>query len=163
MMIQYAGMPCATPKDGDYMIQSFRNEYAFLSNFYPCAVRFEKRVFQSAEAAFQSAKCLYEEDKDKFCHMDAATAKRQGRLVQLSPFWEARKLDVMERVVYAKFSANPSLATLLLQTKDEELIEGNLWHDVFWGVDSRTGEGFNHLGKILMRTRELLRWNPDLE
>ena len=37
------------------------------------------------------------------------------------------------------------------------LEEGNGWHDTFWGVDLKTGEGENHLGRILMQVREELR------
>ena len=37
------------------------------------------------------------------------------------------------------------------------LEEGNTWHDTFWGVDAKTGEGQNHLGKILMKIREELK------
>ena len=37
------------------------------------------------------------------------------------------------------------------------LEEGNTWHDTFWGVDAKTGEGLNHLGRILMKVRDELR------
>jgi hypothetical protein len=43
---------------------------------------------------------------------------------------------------------------MLLLTGDEELIEGNFWGDVFWGVCN--GVGKNHLGKILMEVRSEL-------
>ena len=36
-------------------------------------------------------------------------------------------------------------------------MEGNGWHDTFWGVDLKTGEGEKHLGRILMQVREELR------
>ena len=42
---------------------------------------------------------------------------------------------------------------------DAELIEGNTWHDTFWGVDLKTGEGENHLGKILMALRKDFQQN----
>ncbi|MGM9605038.1 MAG: hypothetical protein ACI3XG_08225 [Faecousia sp.] len=37
------------------------------------------------------------------------------------------------------------------------LEEGNTWHDTFWGVDAKTRDGENHLGRILMRVRQDLR------
>lgn len=36
----------------------------------------------------------------------------------------------------------------------EELIEGNYWHDTYWGVCEGVGE--NHLGKLLMEIRNEL-------
>ena len=62
-------------------------------------------------------------------------------------------LDVMRDLVVQKFS-DPLLQSLLETTGDEELIEGNHWGDVFWGVCKGVGE--NHLGKILMKVRG--RW-----
>ena len=53
-----------------------------------------------------------------------------------------------------KFS-DPHLRSLLLATGDAELIEGNWWHDQFWGVCN--GVGQNQLGKILMAIRNLYR------
>lgn len=38
-------------------------------------------------------------------------------------------------------------------------MEGNTWHDVYWGVDLCTGEGENHLGKILMTQRQEFKEN----
>ena len=45
----------------------------------------------------------------------------------------------------------------LEQYKFASLIEGNNWHETFWGVDSETGEGQNNFGKILMELREELK------
>ena len=63
----------------------------------------------------------------------------------------------METAVHAKFTQNVELKELLLETGDSELIEGNTWGDREWGVDLKTNEGQNKLGKILMKVRESLR------
>jgi ribA/ribD-fused uncharacterized protein len=138
-------------------IDSFRGEYEFLSNFYPVDVCFEGIVYRNAEAAFQAQKCTDPELRSSFAELTGGQAKRKGRRVPLRPDWETVKVDIMRRVVYAKFTRNPSLAQALLATGDRMLIEGNTWHDVFWGVDSRTGRGQNHLGRILTELRALLR------
>ena len=57
---------------------------------------------------------------------------------------------------------------MLLATGGEELIEGNWWHDNFFGVCTCgpcDGKGKNNLGKILMRVREESKSNqrPSLE
>ena len=63
-------------------------------------------------------------------------------------------------VVRAKFDQHPDLAQKLLATGDEELVEGNDWGDIYWGVYK--GRGNNMLGKILMRVRaELREESPD--
>ena len=79
--------------------------------------------------------------------------------------WDEVKFNIMEQVVYAKFTQNPSLAQNLLDTGDKVLKEGNYWKDTYWGVDIRTGEGENNLGKILMALRENFRKNgiPETE
>ena len=82
-------------------------------------------------------------------------AKAKGRNVILRSDWEQIKNKIMYEVCYAKFTQNPELKEKLLLTGDEELIEGNTWHDTYWGVCNRRGK--NKLGKILMRIREELR------
>ena len=49
------------------------------------------------------------------------------------------------------------LAEQLLATGDKLLVEGNRRGDTCWGVDVRTGQGENRLGRILMKVREELR------
>ena len=139
------------------VINSFRDKYRFLSNFYQCPFEYKGLVYPNAEAAFQAQKCLTEEEKVLFTEYSASKAKRFGRQVQLRSDWQEVKLGLMEEIVRAKFRQNPETAKLLLSTGDRELIEGNTWHDVYWGVDIRTGEGENHLGKILMKIREELK------
>ena len=56
-----------------------------------------------------------------------------------------------------KFTRNRDLKEKLLATGDAELIEGNTWHDTYWGYDITKKRGKNKLGKILMVVREDLR------
>lgn len=138
-------------------ITSFRGDYDFLSNFYEAPVIFEGLCYLNNEAAFQAQKCLTEEEKQEFTCLTAASAKRKGRRVKLRPDWEAVKTGLMEEIVRAKFNQNPQLGAGLINTGDRQLIEGNTWHDTYWGVDAATGKGENHLGKILMKIREELK------
>jgi predicted NAD-dependent protein-ADP-ribosyltransferase YbiA (DUF1768 family) len=50
--------------------------------------------------------------------------------------WEQASLGIMEGLVRQKFSLYPTLREKLLATGDEELVEGNYWHDNFWGACS---------------------------
>ena len=142
---------------GKPTIHCFRNEYRFLSNFWDCPVTYKGLTYQNAEAAFQAQKCQDEAEKEQFTVLRSNEAKWLGRYVQLRPDWENVKLPIMEEIVRAKFTQSEDLKWRLIATGDAYLEEGNTWHDTCWGVDTRTGEGQNHLGKILMKVREELR------
>jgi predicted NAD-dependent protein-ADP-ribosyltransferase YbiA (DUF1768 family) len=75
----------------------------------------------------------------------------------------------MYEVVLAKFDQHPELLTRLLATDESLLIEGNWWHDNFWG-DCRCGKkpecramGENMLGKTHMKIREFARFAKSLK
>ena len=140
-------------------VRRFRNEYAFLSNFYPARLMYQGLTYYNAEAAYQAQKCATPADRDPFTALYGDEAKHLGRKVVLRSDWDRIKLPVMEEIVRAKFLQNPHLAARLLRTGTAELLEGNPWHDTFWGVDSKTGEGENHLGRILMDLRRELAEN----
>ena len=142
---------------GKPTVHSFRNEYRFLSNFWDAPVTYRGLTYQNAEAAFQAQKCLDEAEKEQFCVLRSNEAKRLGRHVRLRPDWENVKLPIMEEIVRAKFTQNEDLKQLLLSTGELVLEEGNTWGDTFWGVDAKTREGRNHLGRILMRIRKELQ------
>ena len=135
-------------------ISDFHEEkYAFLSNFFEAEVSYGGLTYGSNEAAFQAQKCMTEEEKLPFTQARPSKSKGMGRRVKLRPDWEEVKVGIMEEIVRAKFDQHPELATRLLATGDRQLIEGNTWGDTFWGVDTRTGQGKNHLGEILMDIR----------
>ena len=137
------------------MIKVFDGEYAFLSNFYERKVEYEGITYGSSEAAFQAQKTLDIEERLQFASLTPMQSKRNGRKVALRPDWEGVKVLTMYEIVLAKFTQNPDLAEMLIATGDEELVEGNYWHDTFWGVCD--GVGTNFLGKILMQIRGELK------
>lgn len=139
------------------MIDQFEGEYRWLSNFWPAKVLLDAVEYQSTEHAYQAAKTNDEIERMRI--KDAKTpgqAKRLGRKVNVRSDWENCKLSVMENLLRQKF-AIPELRQKLLDTGDQELLEGNNWHDVFWGIDLKTREGKNHLGKLLMKIRNEIR------
>lgn len=135
----------------------FRGKYAFLTNMYtcdiPCIIRGQKYLFHNAEALYQAMKCP--ERAREFEPLTGPEAKCLGRTIQLRPDWDKIKLEVMARVVRAKFDANPQLVQKLLETGDIELVEHNNWKDTYWGVCA--GKGENHMGKALMAERAARR------
>lgn len=146
-------------------IDWFREEYEFLSNFYPTKVIFDGITYYNSEAAYQAQKCKNPEDRKNFAKLSSDEAKRLGQKAEMRSDWDEVKFKIMEQVVYAKFTQNHLLAQNLLDTGDKVLKEGNYWKDTYWGVDIRTGEGENNLGKILMALRENFRKNgiPETE
>ncbi len=133
------------------VIDQFRGEFHWLSNFYSCPVPFEGLTFSNSEAAFQAAKSLDMKERVKFVDLAAGQSKKLGRRVELRPDWEEVKIDIMRQVLKSKFTQNLELREKLVATGDTELIEGNNWNDTFWGVCR--GKGRNHLGKLLMEVR----------
>ena len=134
------------------LINSFRGEFFFLSNFYPVVIWNAGICYPSAEHAYQAAKTFNQAERLAIASLDkSGQAKRAGRIVTLRPDWEQVKLSVMESIVRKKFSLT-SLAQKLVNTLPAQLVEGNTWGDRYWGVCN--GVGANHLGKILMKVRK---------
>ena len=139
------------------MIDFFDGEYAFLSNFYNASCIFEEKLYPTVEHAFQAAKSLDHAERDWIAAAGSpGLAKRLGRRINLRSDWEKIKFDVMEECLRSKF-ADSALKQKLLATGDEELVEGNYWHDNTYGNCScercKDVVGRNMLGNILMKLR----------
>lgn len=143
------------------MICQFRDDYYFMSNFYPFKLIYNGVEYQNTEAAFQAQKCKYLPERNQFSKLNPSEAKRLGRHVELRPDWEQVKDDIMFNIVLTKFSSDEYLASRLLETGEEVLMEGNTWNDTYWGVDLDTMQGKNKLGLILMKVRDVLRARID--
>lgn len=135
------------------MIKSFHGEYRFLSNFWPCNIKYEGIFYKSTENAYQASKSIIYEERLNIASCSPAAAKKIGKNLKIREDWEDVKLKIMYELIHLKF-LDEHLRYLLLKTKDEELYEGNWWGDKFWGVDINTLQGENNLGKILMKERE---------
>lgn len=140
-------------------INSFRDEYYFLSNFYECSVTYNGLTYKNNEAAFQAQKCINPKDREKFCNLRASKSKKLGRRVVLRKDWEDIKIKVMTDIVKAKFEQNEDLQKKLLATEDAYLEEENTWGDRIWGTVN--GVGANNLGRILMNVRKELQLELD--
>lgn len=146
-------------------ISQFSGKYQFLSNFYPCHISYFNLRFTSVEAAFQAAKCQDVKQREQFCGLSPAEARRLGRTVPLRPHWETCKIAIMRDLLVNKFQLNPGLKKLLIATGNAPLIESNAWHDNFWGNCTckrcENMEGRNVLGNLLMEIRRLYAGGND--
>ena len=136
-------------------ILRFDGDYRFLSNFWPAPVRMNHLDYPSVEHAYQAGKHSLTSFREQIRRGSAAEAKKLGKLNTPPQWYETKALPLMEDLVFQKFR-HWSLRKQLLATGDAEIVEGNHWGDRFWGKDG--GEGQNHLGRILMDTREKVKF-----
>ena len=140
------------------MITSFKDDYEFLSNFYPCKITIAGYTFPSVENAYQAMKCANLSDYGQFVNIVPAEAKKLGRKVQLRSDWEQIKYNVMRQLLDLKFQ-DKVLLKMLQDTAPESIIEGNYWHDNYWGMcqcdKCKSKIKYNHLGELLQRKRNL--------
>jgi len=139
------------------VIDSFRVEYMFLSNFdTEYSTLYRSIFFKSSEHAYQWAKCANDAGRRRV--RDAKTpadAKRIGHHVLMRANWDTERVKYMRNIIHAKFSHGSDYARMLLDTGDALLIEGNKHGDTFWGQCNGVGE--NWLGILLMERRAELR------
>ena len=145
----------------------FRDEFFFLSNFYeaPVTIEYENRKFAlpTGEHLFQGMKIAAAlNPKDNVSALQRleqaptpGKAKYWGRSIRIDvPLWDSMSLRCMRRTLELKFSQHPDLMEKLLNTGDMVLVEYNDWKDTLWGVDQKTRNGKNQLGKLLMELRQ---------
>lgn len=152
----------ATPAAESLTISSFVGEFALLSNFATLDEPLSDAdglSFASAEHAFQGAKtCDLAERQRVAAAATPGQAKRLGHTLILRRDWDQVRVEIMASILAAKF-AQPRFRAVLLSTGEAQLVEGNRWHDTFWGVcvcSRHDGAGENALGKLLMDLRARL-------
>jgi ribA/ribD-fused uncharacterized protein len=134
-------------------IVSFTGPNFFLSNFYPCEVAFEGRIYKSSEHAYMAAKTTDENIRAYVAAQSTpGAAKKVGKSIPLRENWNHLRINYMRIILESKFG-DYELRARLDATKGYELIEGNTWGDIFWG-QCPLGTGRNELGKLLMQIRD---------
>lgn len=133
----------------------FRGQYNFLSNmhFSPIIIKIGdiEYTFSCAEAAFQAHKDPLR--AGEFVGLTGPEARKLGRTVTLRTDWENIKLAIMENVQFEKYKQHPELREKLIAIDGEIVEDGKYANNEFWGVSNKTGEGENHLGRIIMKVR----------
>lgn len=139
------------------MITEFTEENRWLSNFALVDVVFDGVTYPSVEHAYVAAKTLNPEIRKEVSKLNSpGSAKRFGRLMTVRYDWDEVKLGIMESLLKQKFK-NKKFADKLFETGDCLIVEGNNWHDNYWGSCSclwcESVQKQNNLGKLLMRIR----------
>ena len=155
-------------------VYGFRDNFDFLSNFYDLETHikddeYSDISYSTIEHYYQSHK-VYSHD----CKYMISNHPKKGLKNFVNSLHEATiycnrvkvnrnrqlAINVMKSGLMFKFSKhNPTLRRKLIDTDGIELVEYNTWGDKFFGVDIRTGKGYNHLGKILMDIRTFIIQN----
>lgn len=154
------------------MINKFEGRYRFLSNSYPSKIEHQGIEYLSVEHFYVAMKVndqqlingKYYTPAD-FREMiasipDLSQIKRIIKMVKLRSDWDSQRLKVMNWGVRQKFKNHEDLKEMLLSTDDQELVNGNWNHDIFFGscfCPKCGNNGLNHLGKILMDVRSEIR------
>jgi ribA/ribD-fused uncharacterized protein len=143
-------------------ISDFQGKNFFLSNYAPARVKLNGLEFPTVEHAYQAAKTPEVGAREKIrAASTPGLARKMGRKLPQRPDWPEVKVEVMRDLIRQKFKEHPDFQKRLLATGEAELVEGNTWHDNFWG-DCRcprcaASPGQNHLGRLLMEVRQHLR------
>jgi len=152
------------PKSNDVegIIYSFRNEFAFLSNYYESTLEIFGKKFCSVEYAYQPQKAVTDEDRRWVKNVATPrVAKERGGQIQCRQDWDQIKDKIMMDCLRQKFFHNPRSRQKLLATGTRFISFENAHHDQYWGTcrcgHHYTSPGCNKLGLFLMGLRELLR------
>jgi ribA/ribD-fused uncharacterized protein len=135
-----------------------KEPFGCFSNFSRHQLTLKDQVWPTSEHYFQAQKFAgtkFETAVRKCDSPKEAADMGRDRALPLRADWETVKDDIMREAVYAKFSQNTEIKTILLSTGDAELIE-HTKNDSYW-ADGGDGSGKNMLGKILMEVRAQLK------
>ena len=147
------------------MIGEFKGQYDWASNFYFQAPFYvQSQLFKSSEHYFAASKTLdLEWCKRILDAPTAAKAKKRGQKCPVRPNWNIVRIPVMADALWYKFSQNVVIQQKLIDTGTQEMVEGNWWHDNFWGdchCNNKSGRhpeclkpGLNKLGLLTMNLR----------
>ena len=142
-----------------------------LSNFYQLNKKFvyEHIAYSSSEQAFQHKKARIANDlnmqREIMFNADPVTQKLLGQEIKglNKEDWNNRKRHIMKDILVSKFTQDPGLRELLLQTGTKKLAEANA-RDNYFAIgmplthpevldSTKWSENGNQLGEILMELR----------
>ena len=157
----------------------FKGDWGAYSNFSPVVVKLcidhqgipwsgltgdavSIEEYASVEHAFQASKFLDPEIRAKFrmAGLGPGQAKNYATYLKtkglVRPDWKEVSVEMMRGLLVQKFTY-AILRRKLLASFTAELVEGNWWHDNFWGNclcdECEDIPGENWLGRLLMEIR----------
>jgi len=149
--------------DNDNQVFFYEQEFYVLSNFSAFKVQIARNVFMTAEHAYHFEKFVNDQLKAeiKFAwSAHEAFQRAQAYKAHRRPDWDAVKVEVMKKILWAKVDQHSYVRKKLLETGERQLVE-NSWRDDYWGWGENKN-GQNMLGKLWMGIRDELRGFPSL-
>lgn len=134
----------------------FFGQHHPLSNFYKCQLKIDNVKYNCTEQYIQSEKCkLFDDDRAHYKVMNShnpydmkSTGSRVKNYDALK--WAAECQRVATNAIRSKFTQNPKLKTVLLDTVGKTLGEAS--RDKFWGTGGSKwlGQRMHGLGRTYM-------------
>jgi len=117
-------------------------------------------IYKSVENAYQASMTMDIGWLERIRIATPHEAKKLNRQMPVRPDKDAVKLATMKILDARKFENHPELLKRLQGTGNKYLVEGNVWHDNFWGdcgcKKCKNISGLNHAGIVLMKVRNTL-------
>jgi len=149
-----------------------KGEYKNFSNMSAHPIEIDGQKYPTVEHYFQAMKAKTFEDEDMFEKIIKSKTPKAAKAlgVKVNNFvtevWDAKRDEIMERGIKAKFVQHPELRKQLLATEEKMIGEANP-RDTYWGIGTgiesekskhpSKWRGQNKIGKILMTLRTELR------
>ena len=143
------------------------------SQWHPCTFKVNGVEYCSAEQYMMAQKALLFGDTavhaDIMAEQDPKQIKKYGRLVSNfnKELWDKHRFTIVLGASIAKFTQNPDLKKILMDTELKTLVEAspldNIWGiklaaDDYRATDRTKWKGINLLGQVLTMTREYIKW-----
>jgi ribA/ribD-fused uncharacterized protein len=147
------------PRDEIWFYNRDEPYYEF-TNFYPCSVPIDGKIWPTTEHYFQAQKFVGTPYLDKIRRLpsprDAFQLSRDPLVSRWRRGdWESVKDNIMLKALRIKFSDSLKLRDKLRSTGEKRLVE-HTSNDSYWG-DGGNGTGQNKLGWLLMQVRSELK------
>ena len=151
-------------KNKEIYFYSTKGEFGCFSNFSSHSFILKDKKWNNSESYFQAQKFAGTSLEEEIRNIKSPTAAAnigRDKKNKLRDNWEGIKDNIMYDAVLAKFSQNKDIKDILLATDGQTLIEDSPI-DFYWGCGAnRTGK--NKLGKILMKVRDKLKIDKNME
>lgn len=144
------------------MIELFRGEYNWLSNFsrLDSPLIHEDVSYPTVEHFYQAMQFQSQALRKCIAELPSKGLKKHVKQWDSSYSLEERlalRKPIMRIGIDWKFSSdNERFMVALMDTDGEYIREGNYWNDTYWGYCLKTNKGFNVLGKMIMQRRDEL-------
>ncbi len=145
--------------DTETRVFFYEQDFYVLSNFSAFSIQWMGVRFDTSEAVYQWEKFNHPLDQACLVQNDILHASSAHEAFKIAerykvfrrPDWDARKVEIMRDILFAKAEQHEYVHRKLLATGDRELIEDS-WRDDFWGWGANR-DGRNMLGKLWMEVR----------